>query len=88
MNTKKWNLFDVAVGSLAGTGVWGKLHNIFNNRYMQTDLITTVGFEIASMIAGAVISVKCTDWCTNERGMLCRFYERLTSDKYASPKED
>lgn len=83
---KKLKPFDIAIGALAGTGVWGKLHYVFNNEYMQRDLITTVGFEIAAFIAGSIIATKCADWAFITRTSLGDLIDEIGSEKYASPK--
>lgn len=76
---KKISLFDVAIGSLAATGVVSKLNYFFNSSWKQTDLISTIGFGIASIIAGCVIGQKCAEFSAETR-------EKIEFCKYASPK--
>ena len=85
---KKVKLIDIAIGSLAGAGVFGKLNWTFNSPWKQTDLVSTVGFGVASFIAGAIVSDKCTKWATETRETLSEFFsKRIVIERYASPKE-
>ena len=52
---------------------------------MTTDLLSTVGFAIASFIAGSIITVKCTYWSADTRRMLSNIKIEVVKEKYAQP---
>lgn len=85
---KKLNLIDIAVGVLAGGGVASKLDYTFNSPWKQTDIVSTLGFRIATIVIGCFVCDKCADWSYNTRNLFNKVYKDLASEKYASPKED